>query len=163
MKYHKHTRIIHSISALLIIALFVLGKVMEKQGPETVMSILPIHSLGGYLLLFLTIYRTWLLFKKERPEPVDTGKVWNQKLMYFVHRAFYVLIFIAIFSGMGTAATGGYPEAFEAMDATLIHKTPVKPVHGMTTFAMILLVAAHVGGVVRHYVRKKENTLKRIL
>ena len=163
MKYHKHTRIIHSISALLIIALFVLGKVMEKQGPETVMSILPIHSLGGYLLLFLTIYRTWLLFKKERPEPVDTGKVWNQKLMYFVHRAFYVLIFIAIFSGMVTAATGGYPEAFEAMDATLIHKTPVKPVHGMTTFAMILLVAAHVGGVVRHYVRKKENTLKRIL
>lgn len=163
MKYHKHTRIIHSISALLIIALFVLGKVMEKQGPDAVMSILPIHSIGGYLLLFLTIYRTWLLFKKERPEPVDTGKVWNQKLMYFVHRAFYVLIFVAIFSGMGTAATGGYPEAFEAMDASLIHKTPVKPVHGMTTFAMILLVAAHVGGVVRHYIRKKENTLKRIL
>ena len=163
MKYYKHTRIILSISAALIIGLFIIGKVMEKQGPDTVMSVLPVHSIGGYLLLFLTIYRTWLLFKKERPAPIDTGKVWNQKLMYFVHRAFYVLIFVAIFSGMGTAATGGYPEAFEVMDASLIHKTPVKPVHGITTFAMILLVVAHVGGVVRHYVRKKENTLKRIL
>ena len=163
MKYHKHTRVIHSISALMIIGLFILGKLMEKQGPDTVMSVLPIHSVGGYLLLILTIYRTWLLFKKERPAPVDTGKKWNQKLMYFVHRAFYVLIFIAICSGIGTAATGGYPEAFETMDASLIHKTPVKPVHGMSTFAMILLVVAHVGGVIRHYVRTKENTLKRIL
>ena len=84
MKYYKHTRIIHSISAALIIGLFIIGKVMEKQGPDTVMSVLPVHSIGGYLLLFLTIYRTWLLFKKERPAPIDTGKVWNQKLMYFV-------------------------------------------------------------------------------
>lgn len=162
-KYHKHTRVIHSISALLIIVLFILGKIMEKQGPDSVMSILPIHSIGGYLLLLLTIYRTWLLFKKERPAPVETGREWNQKLMYLIHRAFYVLIFAAIFSGMATAATGGYPEAFEVMDATLIHKTPIKPVHGVSTFVMILLVVAHVGGVIRHYLRKKENTLKRIL
>ncbi|CAI8423730.1 MAG: Uncharacterised protein [Cryomorphaceae bacterium] len=162
-KYHKHVRVIHALSALLIISLFVVGKVMEKSDNEVVMSLMPFHAIGGYVLLFLTIYRTWLLFKKERPAPVETGKAWNQKLMYVIHRAFYVLMFVAIASGMTVVATGGYPEAFEAGDAALITGTPLKPVHGITTLLLIVLLIAHIGGVVRHYLRTKENTLKRIV
>lgn len=161
-KYHKHLRIIHAISALLIIGLFILGKVMEEASHEEVMKLLPFHSIGGYLLLFLTAYRTYLLFAKERPAAVETGKAWNQKLMYFIHRAFYVLIFVAIGSGLTVTFTGGYPEAFEAMDSSLIQGSKYMPFHGITTMLLIVLLLAHVGGVVRHYLRTKENALKRI-
>ena len=164
-KFSKGTIVIHWLSAILILSLFPLGKYMSGLESTDKMGLMKLHAGLGITVLVLTLIRVYFLFKHERPEDLKTGSKLNDKLAVWIHHAFYVLLIGICFSGVGTLIIGGYGNAFSANAPVLIKKAsevvPLKA-HGLMSVIFMLLLVMHVLGVVKHFVLKKENTLKRI-
>ncbi len=83
----------------------------------------------------------------------------------WIHNAFYFVILFLCFSGIGTLILSGAGTALQAGDFNMLPKEmDVPPLVGHQVLAKIFiaLLLAHVGGVANHYIKIKENTLKRI-
>jgi|TARA_B110001469_G_scaffold120296_1_gene128649 cytochrome b561 len=165
-KFSKTTRVVHGLTALLILTLFPIGKYMEGLEISEKMGLIKIHAILGILVLILTILRTISFFRHERPTNLKTGSKFNDKLAVWVHNLFYFLLFGIAISGVATMILGGYGDALKTgdIDVILPHSEipPLKP-HGIMATIMMLLLIMHVVGFIKHLISKKENTLKRIL
>jgi cytochrome b561 len=164
-KYHKVVILIHWITTVLIIALFLLGKFMVGIEPHEKLGLIKTHAISGMFVFTLTIIRTILYFKAPRPPQIKTGYIWNDKLIPFVHRLFYILLFTISISGVLTMIFGGYINALNLSDASQIKTSaeiiPLKA-HELIGWSIVILLFIHVFGIAKHYLLTKENTLKRM-
>ncbi len=165
-KFSKTTRVTHGITALLILALFPMGKYMEDLELSEKMGLVKVHAILGIIVLILTIFRTISFFKHKRPADLKTGSKFNDKLAVWIHNIFYFLLFGIAISGLATMVLGGYVEALKTGNIDIVKShseiPPLKP-HGIMATIMVILLVMHVVGFVKHLILKKENTLKRIL
>lgn len=164
-KYHKVVILIHWITTVLIIALFLLGKFMVGIEPNEKLGLIKIHAISGMFVFALTIIRTIFYFKAPRPPQIKTGYIWNDKLIPFVHSLFYILLFTISISGVLTMIFGGYINALNLSDGNQIKtSTEIIPLkaHGLIGWSIVVLLFMHVLGIAKHYWFTKENTLKRI-
>lgn len=164
-KYSKGTIAIHWITTVLILALFPMGKYMEGLETADKMGLIRLHAILGLAVFVLTLIRTWLFFKSPRPEHVRTGSAFNDKLIVWVHNGFYVLLFAISLSGIATLVLGGYVEGLQSANSDLIKDhNDIAPLnaHGLLAVFMMVLLLAHVFGVLKHYLATKENTLNRV-
>jgi cytochrome b561 len=164
-KYHKVVILIHWITTALIIVLFLLGKFMVGIEPHEKLALIKIHAISGMFVFALTIIRAILYFKAPRPPQIKTGYKWNDKLIPFVHKLFYILLFVISISGVLTMIFGGYINALNLSDASQIKTSaeiiPLKA-HDLIGWSIVVLLFIHVFGIAKHYLLTKENTLKRV-
>ncbi|WP_298516106.1 cytochrome b/b6 domain-containing protein [uncultured Kordia sp.] len=164
-KFSSGTIITHWLTAFLILLLFPMGKYMAGLETSEKMGFIKIHAVLGIIVFIMTIIRSWLFFKSPRPEDLKTGSNFNDKLVIWIHNAFYILLFGISISGIGTMILGGYGDALMNDNANLIlNKDEIMPLKGheiMSVIMMVLLVM-HILGVIKHYILTKENTLRRI-
>lgn len=166
-KYSKPTVIIHWVTAILIIALFGLGRYTSSLEPADKMQLIQLHAALGMLVFILTIARSVLFFKSERPEPLDTGSNANNLLAKGIHRAFYALLILISFSGTATLLVGGY---FDAITSSPIAPDLISPRdeiiplvgHRILGYIIMLLFVLHVAGVVRYNIKHKTNAVERM-
>lgn len=165
-KYSKRVIAIHWISAILILALFPMGKYMSGLEASEKMTLIKVHAILGIIVFLATIFRSYFFFKDKRPDDLKTGSKLNDKLAIWVHNAFYFLLLAIGITGIATMVLGGYGEALMNNSSELIKNgeeiAPLKG-HGILALIMMILLVLHVVGVIKHYVLKKENTLKRII
>lgn len=164
-KYSKGTIVIHWITALLIIALFPLGKYMSGLEPSEKMGLLKIHAILGVVVFILTLLRSYFFFKSERPDDLKTGSKFNDRLAIWIHNIFYFLLIGISLAGFAVMFLGGYIDALKTGNPDhLLSKEDLIPLkaHGLLATTMIVLLILHVFGVIKHYLLTKENTLKRI-
>lgn len=164
-KYGKGIIIIHWLSALLIFALFFLGLSMSDLEVADKMGLLKPHAALGLLVFVLTIVRSVMFFRNKRPADLKTGSKVNDKLVILIHNAFYILLLILGASGIASMIIGGYGDALQTGDLTLIkahEDIPPLKAHGLAAYLTMVLVVMHIIGVIKHFVFTKENTLKRI-
>ena len=165
-KYTKATIIVHWISALFIIGLFVLGTYISGIKSIDKIDLIKIHSSTGTLLFLLTIYRVYLFFTAAQPTPVDTGSKFNNTMIKWIHNSFYVLLLLISVLGILTMQFGGYADAFDNLNPSLImdkSDLPQLMAHEWLAKITIFLAVLHVVGVIKHWIFKKENTLHRIV
>jgi len=165
-KFSKTIRVTHGITALLILALFAMGKYMEGLEISEKMGLVKIHAILGILVLIITVIRTISFFKHERPVDLKTGSKFNDKLAVWIHNIFYFLLFGIAISGVATMILGGYGEALKTGTIDIIKphsEIPLLKPHGIMATIMMILLVMHVVGFIKHLILKKENTLKRIL
>ncbi len=167
-EYSKGIVIVHWLTSLLIIILFPLGKYMLDIPVSEKISLIKVHSILGILVFLLTLFRTYLFFKNPQPQHLSTGSKFNDKLIIFIHRAFYILLLAISLTGIAVLIYGSYIELFtrnlsESLLSHVSSKTPILNIHNILATTMIILVVFHVLGVIKHQFSKKENTLKRIL
>ena len=165
-KYSKGTIAIHWLTAILIVVLFPLGKYMSGIDPSEKMGLIKLHVLLGIIVFILTLVRSWLFFKRKRPDDLRTGSKLNDRLAVWVHNAFYFLLFVIALSGIATLVLGGYGEALRSGNTNLIvpgDEIPPLKGHEIMALIMMFLLIMHVIGVIKHYLVMKENTLKRII
>jgi len=165
-KYSKGIIVPHWLSALLILLLFFQGLYMKELEMSEKMGLIKIHAALGTIVLILTINRTISLFKTKRPDYLKTGSIINDKLMVWIHRAFYFLIYAILISGLSTIILGGYVDALGSENFNVIKSSEdVPPLqgHGIMSTILMGLVVLHVVGFIKHLILKKENTLKRII
>lgn len=165
-KFSQGTIITHWLTAILIIALFPLGKFMEGLPVSEKMGLIKAHAILGIIVFLLSIIRSYFFFKSERPDDIKTGSKFNDKLAVWIHNIFYFLLFTISLSGIATMALGGYGEALQNGNYELIkspNEIPPLKAHSILALLMMVLLVLHVLGVIKHYMLTKENTLKRII
>ncbi|RLD25332.1 MAG: hypothetical protein DRI54_05095 [Bacteroidetes bacterium] len=163
-KFSKATIWVHWLTAIIILTLFPLGKYMTGLESGDKMGLIKLHAGLGILVLLLTIYRSFIFFKHERPEDLKTGSKFNDRLAVWIHNAFYFLIIAIGISGVAVLATGGYIDAFDGNAGLIKSPEDIPPLkaHGFLSLTLMIFLALHVLGFIKHYFLTKENTLKRV-
>ncbi len=166
-KYSKAIIIIHWLSFLLIMVLIPLGFLMTNtENGALKLILLNAHVFIGLLVFILTLLRAWFFFKHKRPSRLQTGKWLHNKLIVWIENSFYFILVLLSTSGIATVIFGNFAEAMSKNDILLLSQT-IDTSSGMAHKALAIILAillmGHVGGVISHYIKTKENTLKRII
>ncbi len=165
-KYSKPTIIIHWLSFVLILALIPVGFIMTNmENDGTKLILLRVHIIAGVLVFILTLFRVWFFFKHKRPSKLQTGSWLHDKLIIWLENSFYFILILLSTSGLATVIFGNFTEAIQNNDASLLAQTVEVPplmAHKALAIILIILLIGHIGGVINHYIKTKENTIKRI-
>ncbi|KXK15914.1 MAG: cytochrome b561 [Chloroflexi bacterium OLB14] len=165
-KYSKGTIIIHWLSFLLIIALIPTGIIMADMEAGTAkLNLLQLHVLVGIIVFVLTLVRVWFFFRHKRPSKLETGNALHNKLVVWIENSFYYILILLCITGIATIVMGNIGEALQSADASLLPENldiPPRYAHKVSAILLIILLLGHIGGVINHYIKNKENTIKRI-
>ena len=165
-KYSKATIMIHWLSFLLILALIPVGFIMSNmENSDAKLGLLRVHIMAGVLVFILTLLRVWFFFKHPRPSRLKTGKRLHEKLIVWIENSFYLVLILLCTSGITTVIFGNLVGAIQNNDASLLVQTVEVPplmAHKALAIILIILLIGHIGGVINHYIKTKENTIKRI-
>lgn len=158
---------IHWLSALLIIALLVLGfRAGRTVDPAMKADILRLHVPLGFAILTLTLARiVWWWRFDTKPAAVDGIPHWQERSAKAVHLLFYIIIIGMTASGIGMLIlSGAGPVLFGGADGTLADFTQYKPrvPHGIGGRAMVALLVLHAGAALYHHIVKRDRTLRRM-
>lgn len=168
-KYSSRTVTLHWLSSILIIALIVTGVSME-DAPHNMQTLIlyRAHFSMGSIVFLLTLWRIVALLKDERATALYPKGSFRNGLIKFVHYGFYVVVLWMTVSGLISVFVQGFVGPAISGDPTALpnmHETGMSLImisHHLVAKLVMLLLLLHLGGIVSHYIQKKENTLKRI-
>lgn len=170
--YGSVSILLHWVMALLIIGLFVLGLYMtglDYYHPWYVAAPNLHRSFGLLVLLLLVIRLLWRLIN-PLPEPLGNDPRILQQLAEWVHRLFYLLLFVIAISGyLISTADGRGIEVFgwftvPALIPSFDNMEDVAgDVHYLLALAMMALVGLHSLAALKHHFLDRDGTLTRML
>ena len=163
--------LIHWVSALVVIGLFVLGLWMVELTyyDEWYRAAPDLHKSTGVMLLLLTLVR--IIWKKTNtlPEQLNTHSDLEKKSASIVHRLMYILLFLIMFSGyLISTADGRSIDVFGmfSLPATIYDIDNQEDIAGLIhlvlAISLIVLVVVHAAGALKHHILDKDLTLKRM-
>jgi len=171
-KYTLSTRIIHWLSALLIFFMFISGWYMVELGYYSPWyNRLPeLHYAFGMALMlvwFIKIIRLLTGRQKRLSPPV---KPFERILSQLTQSLFYVFIVTLVITGyLMMTADGQAKILFKAINLPAFTQfsgavvDTMGWVHEYDAYLLMLFVALHVIGAVKHHFIDKDDTLKRII
>jgi cytochrome b561 len=167
-RYNPVSRLLHWAVAVLVLVVFPFGAVIKFVKDDVKLTFFAIHESLGFLILWLMLARIlvrWLAPPPpEPPMPAIFGKA-----AALVHGGLYLaLVLQPIFGFLATNAYGFPLKLFGLIDVwSPIGKSdwaPVfKSVHIGLGWAILVLFALHMAGVVFHHVVRRDATLYRML
>lgn len=168
--YNRTARVIHWISALVIVAMFVLGVWMVelnyysqwyKQAPH-------LHKSVGILLALLTVFR--VLWKGKTRSPEIEGKPLEIKLAKAVHHFIYLVLVIIFLSGYAiSTADGRGIEIFNWFTVPGLGELfPGQAdlagvIHSLAAWTLIAMALLHAVAALKHHFINKDNTLRKMI
>lgn len=165
-QYSKRMVIAHWLTLILIVTAWLLGDSLSDArhvGNATLAGYL-IHALVGDGVLLLTLLR--FVFRRKDGTPAPMGTSMMDKVATGVHHLLYTLLILIPVSGMMTVFTSKVGSALLAGDATLLPKkfTGVfaHNVHELLLNILIVVVAVHVLGAIKHQFMLKDNLMSRM-
>jgi len=171
-RYTKTAISLHWLSALLIVAAFIMGLVMTDIPGFTPAKLryFSWHKWLGVTVFALAVLRVlWRIFNQPPPHPAHIP-AWQNHVASTTHWLLYVLIFAVPLSGYLYTLAAGVPvvylgvwpmPVFMAPDAEL--KPLLREVHYWLDMAMAALVVAHTGAALKHHLIDRDDVLKRML
>jgi len=168
MTYNMPTKLVHWISALVILSLLVVGFVMEDLEKPLKFQVYDLHKSFGVLALILILIRIPVRLKNPVPpiEGTPRGDVIKAKA---VQGLLYLTMLMMPISGILMSQSAGYPVAFFGLELpTLVAESEslndiAHEIHEYAAFAMIALLFAHIGAALFHHFKLKDDVLKRML
>ena len=163
---------LHWLSALLIVAAFVLGMTMVDI-PGTTPTKLKYFSwhkwLGVTVFALACLRLLWRLGHRPPPDPASMP-AWQRGAAHAVHWALYGLVFAVPLSGYFYSLAAGVPVVYLgvlplpvliAPDPQL--KETLQGVHYALNMAMAALVVVHLAAVIKHQWIDRDRLLARML
>ncbi len=157
---------LHWVSALAVLVLLGIGLTAARiDDPVQKAMLLRLHVPLGIFTLALTIVRiVWIFFDRR---PAEAGGVprWQALAARLVHVGLYVLVVLMGTSGLALLILSGAGGVlfFGSGDALPdFGQYPPMLVHLAGGFALMLLIAFHLGAAVYHQVFKKDRLLDRM-
>ncbi|CAM2172626.1 superoxide oxidase [Paraburkholderia sacchari] len=165
---------LHWSMALLVIGLAALGLYMvtlPDVGFNTrKITLILLHKQFGMLALALFALRLGWRVTQVLPKLVEHLPEWQMIAARFVHLCFYGLMFALPMTGWLMSSAAGIPASFLGlfMLPDFIHRNDDMfalfiSIHKWLAFALILLLAVHMGAALRHHLVFKDDTLRRML
>lgn len=165
-QYSKRMVIAHWLTLVLLAAAWLLGDALSDarhEGNATLAGYL-IHALVGDGILLLTLLR--MMFRRKDGTPAPLGSSLMDKVATGVHHLLYTLLILIPVSGMVTIFTSKVGSALLAGDATLLPKKFIgvfaHNMHEWLLNLLILVVAIHVLGALKHQFMLKDNLMNRM-
>lgn len=161
---------LHWLSALLIIAAFVLGVVMvDMKISPTKLQYYSWHKWLGITVLGLVALRLlWRLFHPAPALPLQTPR-WQVLAASAGHWMLYALMFAIPLSGWAFSSASGYPVVYLGQfplpdwvpkDKALAGQ--LKDVHELLTAILMWVVAGHFAAALKHQFVDKDGLLARM-
>ena len=161
-QYGRGAATLHWVSAILIIVLLMQGVFMTKfEDGESKTLFYQLHVTLGYVVLILSIIRVIWARRDRRPDPLEMPR--NERLAY---KGIHVLLVL----GSAVTAISGIllllgsdilPIAPAVASGDVDRSLPIRNVHFIFAFGLLVLLLAHVGGVLM-YQRREGSTLSRM-
>ena len=164
--------VLHWLSALVIVGLFVLGLWMVdltyyddwyRTAPD-------IHRSVGILLLIATVLRLVWIKTNVTPAVLQNHKTWERQAAHFAHNAMYALLFAIMISGyLISTADGRSINVFDwfeipaSLHGIKNQEDIAGEIHFILAVSLIALAAIHAAGALKHHFIDRDNTLKRII
>lgn len=171
-KYSITIRILHWLTAVLILGLFAVGLWMRSLSYyDSLYQVLPFwHKSVGFLLLALVLLRLAVRACNAQPQPLPSHKAWERVLAVITQWLLYVLLFALFISGYLIAtADDRSPSFFGWFDIpVLISAFPNQEdvaglLHEYFAWSLIGLSALHGLAALKHHFLDKDVTLRRML
>ena len=168
-RYHPLLVTLHWVMALMVlISLAAGGLILENMANDNPDKILALtgHMSAGMVIGALLILRLVTRLRTRMPPRATTGNAFLDRIAYWTHRGFYVLIAGMVLTGLATALGAGlFPIVFggaaEALPAEL-STLPQHAAHGWIAAALATLVALHVAAALYHHLVLKDGLLRRM-
>jgi len=171
LRYRVPARLIHWIMALLVFGMIAVGVLMIREGlSRSVQNFLFItHKNVGVLLLILffvrVIYR-WRNPPALKPVPLPKAQAFAA---HATHMGLYALLLIMPLAGYIRVRAGGFPiEALDTMGVpALVPQSEAlaefaKAVHFYGSYAIVILVAMHIGAAAYHGLVQRDGIFSRM-
>ena len=157
---------IHWISALAIFVMLASG-LAAVNTPEAAakLGILRVHVSVGVCVLVLTLMRiVWWLFFDRRPAAVQGVPGWQIVISRIVHYGMYVVLVVMLASGIALAIMTGLVPMLLGAPGTLPNFRALPPFigHGLGAFALMALIALHIGAALYHQFIRRDRLLARM-
>ena len=166
----RPTRWLHWTSALLVLLMFTIAWTFIELRPGPLAGrLVDLHRSLGLLVLALTALRlAWRLFHPLPPLPPGTA-AWERWLARLVQAGLYVLLLAMPLIGWIASSAMGDTVAFFGLtvpdlvefDEDLGER--LFELHETVGYLILVLVAFHVAGSLRHYLIKRDDVLSRML
>ncbi|MER0239497.1 cytochrome b [Fulvimarina sp. MAC8] len=168
VRYAPVVRIFHWIVAIMVLAVWPLGMVIKFIAEDDKMTFYLLHESFGFLIFWIMLAR--LAIRLVRGAPAHPPlPLWQKRIADTVHVLLYVaLIAMPVFGFLATNAFGfpldlfgvipipdpvGKNEALAGIFMTI---------HVTLGYAILVLFALHMGGILQHHVLKRDGTLYRM-
>jgi len=159
VKYASFTRLLHWVSALMIVGMIPIGVIMQQDGLERATQdfMFILHKNGGVILLMLVLAR--LLWRSVTPAPPPPAHLpqWQVTAAFTVQWGLYLMLLVMAISGYVRVRAGGFP--IEMLDALNVHSfvpqsdplaETAQTIHSNARFVLVALILVHVGAALRH-------------
>lgn len=167
--YSLIARIIHWLTALIILGLLVVGTCMTTMDmSEQKLQFYNFHKSFGLLVLALAFVRiAWHLIKKK-PKSLPTHKKWEKILSHAVHGFLYLLLIAIPISGWVMSSAGDFNIKFFSLNMPdIVSKDEnlfklFHEVHEILAWVLLGLLVLHIAGALKHHVIDRDETLERM-
>jgi cytochrome b561 len=191
-KYSMPAIILHWLTALLILALFVLGWYMaelpQKAPKATSLDLFDLgiwtmqfseaisvrtfyfnlHKSLGVTLLALLVLRLVVRLREGAPAFPTTMRAWETRVAELTHKVLYALMVIVPLFGVGTTLYSKYGlkwfglTVFEGLDDVGLRDF-YRELHEIGGWLLFALIVLHVAAAVKHKVIDKDEVMSRML
>lgn len=170
-RYGGVARLLHWLTAVLVLAMVPAGFIMIRVGPGTLQnSLFDFHRSAGVVLMVLTLVRLfWRLRHPPQPLPASVP-IWQRRAAEAVHAGLYGFLLINPLIGwLATSAYGATIKVFglfslpplTGQDRDLA--TSLFGLHMVLGLALTGLVLLHVAAALHHHFILRDGTLRRML
>ena len=164
--YHPLVVTLHWVMALLVVGMLAAGfLVLGDDGvtPDKII-VMRAHMLGGVFTLILLVARAISRWRTSSPAPADSGLLGG--VAWAVHRGFYLLLLVAVVSGIATARLSGLPEYIfgteQIAGGLKFSAYPSFAVHKVVVLLLAATIALHVGAALYHQLVRRDRLLRRM-
>lgn len=168
-QYSKRMVMVHWLTLALLLAAWFLGDSLSEltDASHATLAAYFIHILVGGAVLLLTVVRLFFRSKDGVPAPVGTSTM--DKVATGVHHFLYLILFLLPVSGLVTVITSTAGRALLSGDASLLpkeggfHGVLAHEAHETLVTVLIVLVAVHVLGAIKHQFLLKDGLMERMM
>lgn len=168
-QYSKRMVIVHWLTLALLVAAWFLGEELAEMTDDSKATIAAYlaHMLAGGAVLLLTVTR--LLFRGKDGVPAPMGDTLMDKVAKGIQHFMYLVLFLLPVSGFVTVVTSDAGRALLSGDAALLPKDGgydevfAHEVHEVMVTVLIVLVAVHVLGALKHQFVMKDGLMERMM
>ena len=170
-KWGAVARFFHWTIALAILAVFIVGVVMEDVAGPQKYQVYLMHKSAGLLILLLVLCRIVWRLANPAPKPVSGDPHWQVVMADLVHWGLYALMLAVPLSGWLTNSYAGYPIKWFGFENMLVPQLvapdqamrgEVGELHEALAFAIMALAAVHAGAALYHHFVRKDAILARM-
>jgi cytochrome b561 len=169
--YSTAAKSLHWLTALLLIAQFLIGWIMPDIGrgmqPESLMNL---HLSIGVLILVAALVRvTWRLFHGV-PTPEASLPAWQERMAQLLHAALYVLLFAMVVTGWSYASMRGWTVTvfgLLSLPALVAQGSgigrAIGELHSILGWVLLGAIGLHVAAALAHLLFWRDRVMQRML